>query len=112
MSTEVHHASVRSVRMNNRQQIEVPFAPGTFLAYRCAVGNYRRHEVYGLNHPIAVHFAMTLPFLDRAFDVIFVMAGDNKAGVGHGSFSNAGPLFPISRRAGSASEGNVSSAVR
>jgi len=26
---------------------------------------------------------MTLPFLDRAFDVIFVVAGDNKATIGH-----------------------------
>ncbi len=26
---------------------------------------------------------MTLPFLDRAFDVIFVVAGDNKLGVVH-----------------------------
>jgi hypothetical protein len=31
--------------------------------------------------------AMTLPFLDRAFDVIFVVAGDNKAGIVHELFT-------------------------
>ena len=30
--------------------------------------------------------AVTLPFLDRAFDVIFVVAGDNKASIGHELF--------------------------
>jgi 6-phosphogluconolactonase/glucosamine-6-phosphate isomerase/deaminase len=29
---------------------------------------------------------MTLPFLDRAFDVIVVVAGDNKAGIEHELF--------------------------
>jgi len=30
--------------------------------------------------------AMTLPFLDRAFDVIFVVGGDIKASIGHELF--------------------------
>ncbi|MBZ5700147.1 MAG: 6-phosphogluconolactonase [Acidobacteriia bacterium] len=30
---------------------------------------------------------MTLPFLDHAFDVIFVVAGDNKASVVHELFN-------------------------
>ena len=29
------------------------------------------------------HLTMTLPYLDRAFDVIFMVAGDNKAGIVH-----------------------------
>lgn len=35
--------------------------------------------------------AMTLPFLDRAFDVIFVVSGDNKASIGH-------ELFKVNKR--------------
>jgi hypothetical protein len=31
--------------------------------------------------------AMTLPFLDRVFDVIFVVAGDNKASIDHELFN-------------------------
>ena len=40
---------------------------------------------------------MTLPFLDRAFDVIFVVAGDNKASIVHESFNvrNRRFIYPV-----------------
>jgi len=45
MSAEVHHVSARSVRTYNRQRVEVPFAPGTFLVYRRALGSFHRTRV-------------------------------------------------------------------
>jgi len=44
MSAEVHQVSARSVRTYNRR-VEVPFAPGTFLVYRRALGSFRRTRV-------------------------------------------------------------------
>ena len=46
-----------------------------------------------------MRLTMTLPFLDRAFDVIFVMAGDNKLGVVHEIFKMRNRCFKYPGRA-------------